>query len=349
MLQSRGVLYAVAAAVLFGASTPAVKAFLGGAAPPIVAGLLYLGSGIGLLLVWLLGRRSRAKEAPLIGHDWSWLIAASLFGGIIGPLLFVVGLAHTTAATASLLLNVEAVATALIAWISFREHASPRTVSGMIAIVAGAVLLTWSGQPTVGALIGPGAIVGACLAWAIDNNVTRNISGSDAVQITWIKSLVAGTVNTTLALTVLHVPLPNFAIAAGVGLVGLFGYGVSLVCYILALRNLGTARTGAYFSTAPFIGAAIAVGTGALALDARFVGSALLMAIGVWLHVTEQHSHEHMHEEFEHSHLHVHDAHHQHEHDADTSAAEPHTHRHRHARLVHSHPHYPDLHHRHGH
>lgn len=344
-----GALYAIAAAALFGASTPAAKLLLGDASPLLIAGLLYLGSGLGLVLVRLGRRRTELLEAPLRGSDWLWLGGATLFGGILGPVLLMTGLAQSTAATASLLLNVEAVATALIAWLVFREHASGRTVVGMALVLLGAAMLTWTGKPTLSGLFGPLMIVAACLAWAIDNNLTRNISGSDAVQIASVKSLVAGLVNTGLAFLVMHAAIPDIKVLIGATLIGFLGYGVSLVCYIFALRNLGTARTAAYFSTAPFIGAAIAAAMGSAVLDARFFIASAFMLGGVWLHVSEEHGHEHVHEMIEHEHAHIHDEHHQHEHSPADPPGEPHSHRHKHDALVHAHVHFPDLHHRHTH
>jgi drug/metabolite transporter (DMT)-like permease len=344
----RGAFYAAGAAALFGASTPAAKVLLGSVPPSLLAGLLYLGSGIGLLCLWL-ARRRTAVETPIARRDLWWLAGATLFGGIIGPVLLMFGLARTAAATASLLLNVEGIATALIAWLAFREHASRRTVFGMFLILLGAIMLSWQGHATVVNFIGPLAIAGACIAWAIDNNLTRNIAGSDAVQIAAIKSLVAGAVNTLLAIVFAHANLPSAGTVLAAAAVGFVGYGLSLVLYILGLRELGTARTGAYFSTAPFIGAAMSVAIGSAVVDTRFVFAAVLMFAGVWLHVTERHEHEHMHEAVEHEHSHVHDAHHQHEHSPGDPLGEPHSHRHKHTPLTHAHAHFPDEHHRHAH
>ncbi|HWA39663.1 MAG TPA: EamA family transporter, partial [Burkholderiales bacterium] len=251
-------------------------------------------------------------------------------------------------ATASLLLNIEAVLTAAIAWVVFRENVDRRVFLGMMAIVAGGVLLAWQEAPRAGNLMGPALIGGACLAWAVDNNLTRRVSGGDAVTIACLKGLVAGSINIALAVG-LGTLLPAPGALAAAGLVGFFGYGVSLVLFVVALRHLGTARTGAYFSVAPFFGAALALVLLGEQTTALFWIAAALMGLGVWLHVSERHEHEHVHEPTEHSHSHVHDEHHQHEHEAGFEGQEPHTHSHRHRRLVHGHPHYPDLHHRHGH
>lgn len=345
-----GVPLALLSAVLFGASTPCAKLLLGGGISPwLLAGLLYLGSGFGLGLYgfsrrWL---HYPSEEAPLRRADVPWLVLVILSGGVVGPLLLMVGLVSTPASSAALLLNLEGLATMAIGWLVFRESVDRRLLLGAAAILAGAVVLSWRGgvQP-----VGWGAvfIAGACLAWGIDNNLTRKLSGSDPVQITAAKGLVAGIVNLALALTAgAALPLP--LALAGAAVVGFFGYGVSLVLFVLALRHLGSARTGAYFSTAPFVGAALAVVMFSEPVTLRLGVAAILMGVGLWLHLTEHHDHEHTHEALEHEHLHIHDAHHQHSHTENDPKGEPHSHVHRHEPLTHSHPHYPDLHHRHDH
>ncbi len=344
------IVYALASAALFGASTPFAKLLLGEVPPLLLASVLYLGSGSGLLL-WLGARRllRRAPRAPpLVGSDYLWLGAAIVSGGIVAPVLLVFGLVRTDGAAASLLLNLEAVLTAVIAWLAFRENVDRRVFLGMMAIVAGGVLLSWHELPRAGGLTGPLLIAAACAAWAIDNNLTRRVSGGDAATIACLKGLVAGSINLALAFE-LGASLPPPKVLAAAGLVGFLGYGVSLVLFILALRHLGTARTGAYFSVAPFFGAALALALLGEQTTVFFWIAAALMALGVWLHVSERHEHEHVHEPAEHSHPHVHDEHHRHQHEFAWSGHEPHTHTHAHGRLAHSHPHYPDLHHRHGH
>jgi drug/metabolite transporter (DMT)-like permease len=233
-----------------------------------------------------------------------------------------------------------------LAWVVFRENVDRRLLLGAFAILAGAALLSWSGG--IGLSWGALLIAGACVAWGVDNNLTRKLSSADPVQIAMVKGLVAGSVNLALALLQgAALPGPGTTLAAGV--VGFLGYGVSLALFILGLRHLGTARTGAYFATAPFVGALLAVPTFGEPVTLRLLVAGALMAFGVWLHLTERHEHEHEHEPLEHEHPHAHDAHHRHAHGPGDPAGEPHTHRHRHARLVHRHPHYPDLHHRHGH
>jgi drug/metabolite transporter (DMT)-like permease len=218
----------------------------------------------------------------------------------------------------------------------------------MAAIVAGGVVLSIDDAPRAERFAGALLIAAACLAWAIDNNLTRRVSAGDAATLACLKGLVAGTVNLALAMA-FGSPLPSLAGWLGAGMLGLLGYGVSLVLFIVALRNLGTARTGAYFSVAPFFGAALALTMLGERPGAAFWIAAALMALGVWLHISEHHEHAHVHEELAHSHEHVHDAHHQHAHDAGWDGREPHVHPHDHAPLAHSHPHYPDLHHRHTH
>ncbi len=341
---------ALVAAALFGASTPLAKLLLGGGVDPwLLAGLLYLGSGLGLGLAHFARGLAGvpAAEAPLRRKDIPWLSLVVLSGGVVGPLLLMLGLAKTPASSAALLLNVEGLATMAIAWIVFKEYVDKRLLIGAAAILGGAILLSWQGGPS-GVGLGSLAIVGACVAWGVDNNLTRKLSAADPVQIASIKGVVAGAVNLGLAFAHGAV-LPSATSIAAAAVVGFFGYGVSLVLFVLALRHLGTARTGAYFSTAPFIGAALSLLLFREPLSARLVAAAVMMGIGVYLHLSERHDHEHVHEPLDHEHRHIHDEHHQHDHAPGDPEGEPHTHRHHHAPLRHKHPHYPDLHHRHRH
>lgn len=350
---STGVGFALAAAALFGASAPIAKGLLRSVSPQLLAGLLYLGSGTGLLLVWLVRRKVAAAipgraEAPVGRRDLPWLTGAIAAGGVVGPLLLMVGLSHTPASGASLLLNLEGVFTAALAWIVFREHVHRRIAIGMLAIVAGGMVLSWNGQVSWGDFAGPLAVAGACFAWAVDNNLTQKVSAGDPVQITMIKGLVAGATNTAMALG-LGTPWPSGGVLVGAALVGFFGYGVSLIFYVRALRDLGTARTGAYFSLGPFLGAALSLLLWREPVTVGFLAAAALMGVGLWLHLTEHHAHGHTHDALDHSHAHIHDGHHRHVHGADDPSGEPHTHPHRHEPQTHSHPHYPDIHHRHSH
>jgi drug/metabolite transporter (DMT)-like permease len=341
---------AVGSAALFGASTPLAKVLLGdGVDPWLLAAMLYFGSGLGLAVVHF-SRRAfgvPAAEAPLRRGDLPWLGLIVLSGGVAGPVLLMAGLSLTSASSASLLLNLEGLATMAIAWLVFRENVDRRLLAGAFAILAGAVLLSWRGGG-IGLNWGAAAIAGACLGWGIDNNLTRKLSSADPVVIAMTKGLAAGGVNLVLALA-RGAHLPTAGAIAATGVVGFFGYGVSLVLFVLGLRELGAARTGAYFSTAPFLGAAVAIGLLHDPVTLPLIGAAALMGIGVWLHLMEDHSHDHVHEAMAHEHRHVHDAHHQHDHGSSDPPGEPHSHPHRHTRLAHSHRHYPDLHHRHGH
>lgn len=348
--QTRSIVQALAAAALFGLSTPLAKLLVGTIPPLLLAGLLYAGSGIGLSL-WILLRKMRRQvptEAPLVQRDVPWLAGAVLAGGVLGPILLMVGLTRTPASAASLLLNLEGVLTAVIAWVVFRENVDRRVFLGMLAIIAGSVLLSWQRQMNTDIPWGALAIAGACLCWAIDNNLTRQVAGGDPMQIAAIKGGVAGAINVVLAL-VMGYRFPDALPLLATGLLGFVGYGLSLVLFVFALRGLGTARTGAYFSTAPFVGAALSLLLFTERPDLAFWLAGSLMAVGVWLHVSERHAHEHTHEPLAHDHRHRHDEHHQHTHNFPWDGKEPHTHPHVHDPLVHSHAHFPDIHHRHRH
>jgi drug/metabolite transporter (DMT)-like permease len=345
-----GIRMALIAAVLFGASAPFAKLLLEGISPQVLAGLLYLGSGAGLGVFWLARRRKSgaAVEAPITRRDLPWLSGAIAAGGVIAPVLLMLGLARTPASAAALLLNLEGVFTASLAWLVFRENVDRRIVLGMAAIVAGGVLLSWGGGVTLTGITGPLFVAAACLGWAVDNNLTQKVSAGDPVQIAGLKGLVAGAVNLAVGLALGGAP-PAAPRLAGALAVGFLGYGVSLVLYVLAIRALGTARTGAYFSLAPFVGAVIGLALFGERVTLVLVAAGCLMALGLWLHLTERHLHEHTHERLSHTHRHTHDEHHRHAHGAGDPPGEPHTHAHEHARLVHRHPHYPDIHHRHAH
>jgi drug/metabolite transporter (DMT)-like permease len=350
-MNRRAVAFALLSAILFGVSTPAAKVLLGIVDPAILAGLLYCGAGIGIaalrrLLRPLMG--DTAAQAPLARADMPWLAGAIAAGGILGPILLMIGLAHTDAAAASLLLTLEGVATALLAWFVFHENFDRRIALGMGFLVAGALVLSWSGTPSLSGLLGPLVIVGACIAWGLDNNLTRKVSLADPLQIVELKGLIAGPINLLIGISA-GGSLPELSAALIAGVVGFLGYGVSLALFVLALRGLGTARTGAYFSTAPFIGAIAAVLFLHEPISVQLLVAGGLMAFGVWLHLTEVHEHEHEHEQLEHAHSHVHDEHHRHEHGLADPPGEPHTHWHKHLRLRHRHPHLPDMHHTHRH
>jgi drug/metabolite transporter (DMT)-like permease len=347
-----GIGCALGSAVLFGASTPLAKNLLQtGLAPQLLAGLLYLGSGLGLSALLLLRRllRHESGEASLQLAHLPTLTLTVLLGGVLGPVLLMLGLARTSAATAALLLNLEGLATMAIAWLVFRENVDRRLIVGAVALLAGALLLSWGGplrarSVSVGALL----IAGACVAWGADNNFTRKLSQLDPMQIAAVKGVVAGGVNLALA-SLVHAEWPTAPTVGLAGVIGFLGYGVSLVLFVLGLRHLGAARTAAYFSTAPFIGALLALVWLHESPTPRLLEAGLLMGFGLYLHLRERHEHWHVHETLEHEHAHTHDEHHRHAHGALDPPREPHSHRHRHEPLEHSHAHYPDLHHRHGH
>jgi drug/metabolite transporter (DMT)-like permease len=284
----------------------------------------------------------------LASSEIGWLAGAIVSGGVIAPVLLMWGLASLTASGAALLLNAEAVFTALVAWFVFRENFDARIALGMMLIVAGAIVLSWSSDASLTAALPSLSVIAACLAWAIDNNLTRKVSLADATFIAMAKGLAAGTVNLVLALS-LGAVLPALSIVFAAAALGFVSYGLSLVLFVIALRYVGTARTGAYFSTAPFIGALIAVALLHEPLTPQLVIAGVLMACGVWLHLTEHHEHAHTHEALDHEHEHVHDAHHQHAHAYPVAPGARHTHPHHHDPTTHTHPHFPDAHHRHDH
>ena len=343
-LRQPGVMSALLAALLFGAGTPLAKLLLESVSPWLLAGLLYLGSGVGLTLY---RRVRRAPAVRLPRNEVPWLLGAIGAGGVVGPVLLMLGLTGMPASGASLLLNAEGVFTALLAWFVFKENFDRRIALGMVAIVAGALVLSWPGEARFSGVWPALAILGACLAWGIDNNLTRKVSLTDATWIASVKGLAAGVVNLTLAFS-LGASLPEWSSLAGAMVVGFLAYGVSLALFVVSLRHLGTARTGAYFSVAPFFGAVLAIALGEPVTVPLLVAGAL-MAVGIWLHLTERHRHAHTHEILEHEHEHAHDEHHQHAHGEPVPPGATHRHWHRHESLTHTHEHFPDAHHRHRH
>ncbi|MDP3507169.1 MAG: EamA family transporter [Candidatus Melainabacteria bacterium] len=359
----RGVVCALFAALLFGTTTPFAKGLLNEISPVLLAGLFYLGSGIGLGIYLLttelaaqITGQEKNSEASLQKTDLPWLAGAILFGGIIAPVLLMLGLSTIRASSASLFLNLEGVFTALIAWFVFHENFDKRIFLGMLAIVLGGIILSATEVETAALTAnfsGSLLIAGACLGWAIDNNLTRKVSNANPAQITCIKGLSAGLINVSLAMKFTEAALttPGPIYIGTALLVGFLGYGISLVFFVLALRHLGTARSGAYFALAPFVGALIAIVLVNEPITPSFTTASALMALGLWLHLSESHSHCHGHEATTHAHKHSHDEHHNHIHlhISDTPPGEPHTHVHSHEPLAHSHAHFPDAHHRHKH
>ena len=339
-----GIGAAFGAALLFGAGAPLAKLLLHGTDPWMLAGLLYLGSGIGLSAYRLVISAPRVELPP---RDAGWFVGAVVSGGVIGPVLLMFGLTAMPASGASLLLNAEGAFTALLAWFLFKENFDRRIALGMFSVLAGATVLSWPRDIHFAGLLPALFILGACLAWGIDNNLTRRVSLTDATWIASVKGLAAGTVNIALAFS-LGSRFPSIPNLLGALSLGLFAYGVSLTLFVVSLRHLGSARTGAYFSVAPFFGALVAVGLGE-SVTPTLVCAGVLMAIGVWLHLSENHVHEHRHMPMEHEHEHMHDEHHLHDHDRDVPAKTQHSHVHRHPAIVHRHVHFPDAHHRHEH
>ncbi len=335
-----GVVAALLAALLFGASAPVAKCLLQEVNPWMLAGLFYLGSGIGLSIYRVV---THAQPVSLQPGEAAWLAGAVLTGGVMGPVLLMFGLIGMPASGAALLLNAEGVLTALLAWVVFKENFDRRIALGMLAIASGAVVLSWPSEARFAGTLPALAILGACLCWAIDNNLTRKVALADASWIAAMKGTTAGSVNFVLGL-VLGAELPTWWTVQVAMVVGLLAYGLSLVLFVIGMRHLGTARTGAYFSIAPFFGAVLAVLSGEPVTLPLLIAGAL-MALGIWLHLTERHEHQHAHEAVAHSHEHAHDEHHQHSHEFPVAPGTKHTHLHRHEPMVHIHAHFPDAHH----
>ena len=332
------------AALLFGLSTPIAKLLLPGSGPFMLAGLLYLGSGLGLVVLAPL--RGTPGEAPLGREDAMPLLGVIVAGGVIAPLLLMYGLGRLPGSAASLLLNLEAPLTIMLAVLVFGETLAPREALGAGAIVLGGAALGLRSAPGGLQITGVLAVAGACFGWALDNNLSQRLALHDPVAVVRVKSLTAGAVNVILALA-LGERLPGGPALLGALAAGLLGYGVSLVLHLRAMRELGAARQAALFATAPFAGACAALPLLGERVSPWGAAAAATMAAGVAVMMSARHGHQHRHEALEHDHAHVHDEHHPHEHEGAVSS--PHSHRHRHAPLTHDHPHLPDAHHRHAH
>ena len=351
------VLKALAAAVLFGINAPLSKLLLapsalGQVAPIPLAALLYLGSGLGALALLAMQRGDPAaeSEARLQRADMPWLAGALLAGGVAGPIVLMFSLQVTPGATASLLLNFEGVATTLIAAMAFGEAIGRRVWGAVALITVASIALSWEAGGRLGISLGALGVLAACVLWGMDNNFTRNISAKNPLTIVAVKGLGAGLFSMVLALVVGQ-PLPGIGAALGAMVLGSVSYGLSIVLFILALRDLGAARTSALFSSAPFIGAFTSFLVLGEAVAVQFLVALPLMLTGTVLLVTERHAHEHRHGFLAHEHRHRHDdLHHAHEHAPE--AIPPggwHSHPHKHPPKTHVHPHAPDLHHRHEH
>ena len=333
------------AAASFGLSAPFSQRLVAHCDPELLAGLLYTGAAV----VFMFGRRGRSRhEAPLRRADLPALTLIMLFGGVAGPVLLLVGLQRVTAVSGSLLLNLEAPFTVLLAVIVFREHLGRRGWFAGAAIVLGAAVLGGNGS-VGGDAWGVVLVAGACAAWAIDNNLTQRLTLRDPLAIVRFKALGAAAINLLIAVLVRRsdVPAP-WVILAALAL-GAVSYGVSILLDAYALRLVGAAREAALFATAPFAGAVVAIGVLGEPVTTAVVIAGALMIAGTVGFLTDRHAHEHSHEPMEHEHRHIHDEHHRHDHPPGVPLDEPHSHPHRHEPLTHSHPHTSDAHHRHGH
>lgn len=341
----RYALLALASAALFGAAAPAVKPIAGNLNPILLAGLLYAGSFLGLLVATTV-RGQASGEARLRRGDIPTLGGAILTGGVMAPVLLIWGLSGLAASAASLLLAAEAVLTVLVAALLFREPVATRIWVAAALVLAASALLSWTPGLSIPVSLHALAVLAACLLWGLDNNLTSRIASADPYAIAMWKGLAAGGINTAIGVALGPAALgASWLAALGIGAIG---YGASLVLYVLALRHLGAARTAAHFGTAPFFGAAISIALLGEPLTPALAVAFALAALGTWVALTERHEHEHVHEAIEHDHRHVHDVHHRHAHQGD-EGTEPHSHRHRHEPIRHRHAHLPDLHHRHRH
>lgn len=349
----KGAIMALTASLLFGLSAPFAKLLLRESDPLMLAALLYLGGGVGLGVVGLIPDRRQIagaapREAALRGADFVLLLAIVVSGGVAAPVLMLLGLARVSAVAGSLLLNLEAPLTMLLAVSVFGEHLGGRAAAGAAFATLGAGVLSYAPGGVQADCRGVVAVVLACVGWAVDNNLTQRLSLRDPVAIARTKGLGAGMVTLTLALlTGSGFPPPAGALGAIV--LGFVSYGMSVALAVRAMRILGAARHAAFFATAPFIGAVAAVPLLGEPFGLREIATAALMALGVVLILTEVHAHFHVHDVLEHEHAHVHDEHHRHEHSDVDGGEERHAHVHVHPPLSHAHPHVPDLHHRHRH
>jgi drug/metabolite transporter (DMT)-like permease len=343
MTSRRAIAAGLAAAALFGASTPAAKLLVPDTGALMLAGLLYLGAGVGLTVFASL---RRTDEAPLRREDLGALLPMIVAGGIVGPVLLVVGLARVSGLAASLLLNLEAPFTIGLAVLAFGDHLPRRAAVGAAAILAGGAAIGFAPGPLRADARGVAAIAAACAAWALDNNLAQRLALRDPVAVARAKTLAAGAASIALALAAGD-HLPRLAVLLCALAVGAVGYGASIVLHLVATRGIGAARQAALFATAPFVGALVSLPLLGERLSLRDVVAGALMAAGLAAVLKARHAHEHLHGALEHDHAHVHDEHHRHTHPQPVS--EPHSHPHRHAALRHDHPHLPDPHHRHEH
>lgn len=347
------IILAILAASLFGASAPVAKLLLGQIEPVVLAAFLYLGSGLGLLIfrglqrMWL---NCKDAEARISLTDIPWIIGAILTGGVLAPIILMFGLRNTPASTASLLLNFEGVATALIAYLVFKEAVGKRIWLAVASITTASIIISWNTSGGWGFSFGATGVIGACILWGMDNNFTRNISAKDPLVTVTIKGLVAGSFSLILAL-LLHNNFPNFKVILLAMLFGCFSYGLSIILFILAMRNLGAARTSALFGTAPFVGVLLSFALFRDLPGIPFYVALPFMVIGAILLLSEEHTHNHCHDMIRHEHRHSHeDNHHTRGHPGELVLVNKwHSHFHIHEAIEHCHHHTPDIHHWHDH
>ena len=340
----RGGLLALLAATLFGVSTPLVQYFGAGLGALTTAALLYAGAAVAGALL----RRGAAREAGLRRSDVPRLLLVVAFGAVIGPVALAWGLQRTSGASASLMLTLEALFTAVLAWRLYRESMDVRVWAAMALLLAGGVVLILAqGQLGGTHLAGMLAVLVATAAWGIDNTLSRALAERDPGQVVMVKAALGVAVTAVLALAFSE-PAPRWSAAAGLLAVGATGYGLSLRFYLLAQRAFGAARTGSVFAFAPFIGALLALAMGDRSVSAWVGAGGLLMLGGVLLHLVESHGHTHDHAAQDHEHAHDHaDGHHNHTHNPLPEGS--HSHLHHHEAQGHAHPHVPDAHHQHRH
>ena len=344
-----GQLLAILSAALFGVSPVFCKLLIGDMSPALLAGLLYLGSGIGLQLLLLVQRRNLMRELKRLSprHRLK-LLGAVLSGGVIAPLCLTYGIKYGTASEVTLLLNLETVATTVIAWLIFKEHIGPRLWTGKVLILMAACIAVLKTEGGLAFSLSGLLVVLACIFWGIDNNLTRDVEELSSTGLACLKGLGAGIFTIVLALLFSSGSAAGYQIG-GALIIGALSYGLSLVLFVEALRKIGSARTTTFFAIGPFIGTLLSVAMLGERPPAAYWFAASLMLAGVLLLYREMHRHLHTHEVIAHSHKHVHDEHHRHVHEESEPAEEPHEHFHVHKPITHSHVHWPDIHHRHTH
>lgn len=347
-MKNKGLTPAILSAIFFGVSPVTCKVIVGEMSPLLLAGLLYLGSGLGLTgFVFYQKLETRQILSSLTRRQWSYLVGAILSGGVAAPVFLAYGILYGTATEVSLLLNFEAVATTLLAWMIFREHIGQRVWIGKVFIIGASILVILTDSGTIGFSLPGLCVLAACSLWGIDNNLTRELESLPPSFLACIKGWSAGLFNVFIALTLFKSQATSFQVT-GTLVIGAFSYGVSLVLFIQALRELGSARTSTWFASGPFLGAILSVIVLGERPPGEFWVAAIVMLFGMVFLYGEKHSHAHRHKRLIHSHPHTHDGHHLHEHDSTENEGE-HDHSHVHEPIEHVHVHWPDIHHRHSH